>query len=109
MRQVPSLDDAPTDRPGRSIKFFVRVAAIAAFAVPAIPLQWVFVRLALPFRSSFPVLFHRHICAVLGIRLIVRGEPSGQRPLMIVANHVSWLDIIVLSAVLPVCSSPYPT
>ncbi|WP_394789168.1 lysophospholipid acyltransferase family protein [Rhodoferax sp.] len=35
---------------------------------------------------------------VFGIRLQVRGTPPGQGPLLLVANHISWLDIAVIHA-----------
>jgi 1-acyl-sn-glycerol-3-phosphate acyltransferase len=35
---------------------------------------------------------------VLGIGLQVRGEPPVRGPLLIVCNHISWLDILVLHA-----------
>lgn len=40
------------------------------------------------------------LLALLGIGLHSRGEPQGG-PVMIVANHVSWLDIVALNAVHP--------
>lgn len=39
---------------------------------------------------------------ILGVRVRIHGELSHARPLMIVANHVSWLDIFTLNAVSPV-------
>lgn len=39
---------------------------------------------------------------LLAVRLHVHGEPERLRPLMLVANHVSWLDIASINAVLPV-------
>ena len=33
-----------------------------------------------------------------GIRLVVQGQPAVQGPVMLVANHISWLDIPVLHA-----------
>jgi 1-acyl-sn-glycerol-3-phosphate acyltransferase len=39
---------------------------------------------------------------ILGVRMHVHGTPARVRPLMLVANHVSWLDIFALNAVLPV-------
>ena len=39
--------------------------------------------------------------ALLGLRISVRGFPSSSRPLIVVANHTSWLDIIVISSFLP--------
>jgi 1-acyl-sn-glycerol-3-phosphate acyltransferase len=37
----------------------------------------------------------------LGVRLQVDGELLAARPLMLVANHVSWLDIFAINAVQP--------
>jgi lyso-ornithine lipid O-acyltransferase len=76
--------------------------AIAAITVALIPAQWLSVRLRLPARRAIPVLYHRAICALLGVRITTLGARVSQRPLLIVANHVSWLDIPVLTAVSPV-------
>lgn len=44
------------------------------------------------------------LLAILAVKLDVTGAPPlpGDAPLMIVANHISWLDIIAINAVLPV-------
>lgn len=44
------------------------------------------------------------LLAMLGVRLHVHGDrPHGQaQPVMLVANHVSWLDIYAINAVQPV-------
>lgn len=42
------------------------------------------------------------LLAILAVRLHVHGAPHDARPLMVVANHVSWLDIASINAVLPV-------
>lgn len=42
---------------------------------------------------------------ILGVRVHVHGEPPRRTPgrtVMLVANHVSWLDIVVINSVLPV-------
>jgi 1-acyl-sn-glycerol-3-phosphate acyltransferase len=36
--------------------------------------------------------------ALLGVRLEVRGEPPATGPVLLVANHISWLDILVMHA-----------
>ncbi|WP_421696668.1 lysophospholipid acyltransferase family protein [Aestuariivirga sp.] len=46
--------------------------------------------------------YHRLVCRTLGIRLDIVGKAPKRGPLLIVSNHVSWLDIVVLSAVAPV-------
>ena len=40
---------------------------------------------------------------ILNVRLFLHGMPPvyGVRPLMLVANHVSWLDILAINAVVP--------
>ena len=40
----------------------------------------------------------RGMLQVLGIGLQVRGSPPVRGPLMLVANHISWLDILVMHA-----------
>lgn len=53
------------------------------------------------FAGVFPVLFHRCVLFFFGVRLKVEGTLARERPLLLVSNHVSWLDIVVLSAVAP--------
>jgi len=49
-----------------------------------------------------PILFHRTACAVIGVRITQVGERTRETPVLLLSNHVSWLDIIVLGAVAPV-------
>ncbi|MEN9384961.1 MAG: hypothetical protein RL323_2104 [Pseudomonadota bacterium] len=43
----------------------------------------------------------RRVLGHMGVALDVRGEPAPQGPLLVVCNHLSWLDILVLNAVRP--------
>ena len=38
------------------------------------------------------------LLARMAIKLIVKGEPPAQGPVMLAANHISWLDILVMRA-----------
>ncbi|MDB5943142.1 MAG: plsC [Ramlibacter sp.] len=40
----------------------------------------------------------RRMLRALGIRLELRGAPPAAGPLLLVANHISWLDILVMHA-----------
>lgn len=40
----------------------------------------------------------RRMLALLGIALQVRGQPPLRGPVLLVSNHISWLDILVLHA-----------
>lgn len=79
----------------------VRAAAILlAFLLATlvlIPWQQSAVRLGLRRRKSFPHRYHRFLCRLFGIRVSVRGLPT-PRGVLMVANHTSYFDIIVLSA-----------
>jgi 1-acyl-sn-glycerol-3-phosphate acyltransferase len=48
-----------------------------------------------------PVLFQRLLCAGLGVTVRRHGELSAEGRRLIVANHVSWLDIPVLASLAP--------
>lgn len=74
----------------------------SALTLPLMPLQllllWIFPRAA----RILPMHYHRIVCRILGIRVEVIGDAPRRGPLLIASNHVSWLDIVVLSAVAPV-------
>lgn len=40
----------------------------------------------------------QQLLALWGIHLVVRGVPAPAGPVLLVANHISWLDIVVLHA-----------
>lgn len=83
-----------------------RIAGVAvvvtAVTLALLPLQWVAVTWRLPLRRRIPVLYHRMLCALLGVRVRVVGARHAGVPLLIVSNHVSWLDICVLTSRVPV-------
>ncbi len=81
--------------------YFV-IAAIGAITLALLPFQAVAVAFELPLRRRIPSFYHRMVCAILGVRIRVRGQRMHEHPLLIVANHSSWLDIPVITAVAPV-------
>ena len=73
-----------------------------AFTVPLMPLQALFVT-AWPWAARrFPHWYHRQVCRLIGVRLHIEGAVAQDRPVLLISNHTSWLDIPVLSAVAPV-------
>jgi 1-acyl-sn-glycerol-3-phosphate acyltransferase len=77
-------------------------AAVGVVTLVLIPFQWIAVTFRLPARRRIPVFYHRIVCALLDVRVTVVGTRLEERPLLIVSNHVSWLDISVISSVTPV-------
>jgi lyso-ornithine lipid O-acyltransferase len=86
----------------RSVRAFLVLVTFFAFTVPLMPLQLLFVRTGSRFARTFPHWYHRQVCQIVGVRLNVDGEIARSQGVLIVSNHVSWLDITVLSAVAPV-------
>jgi lyso-ornithine lipid O-acyltransferase len=76
--------------------------AFAALTLLLIPFQWASVALQLPLRRKIPVIYHRMLCALLRVRIRQVGERAQAAPLLSAANHVSWLDIPVLTSIAPV-------
>ncbi|MEO1066289.1 MAG: lysophospholipid acyltransferase family protein [Pseudomonadota bacterium] len=65
----------------------------------AAPVQALLVALRLPLRRVLPQIWHKWACSIIGLRMVTAGKISDKRPLLLVANHVSWLDILALSRV----------
>jgi 1-acyl-sn-glycerol-3-phosphate acyltransferase len=64
-----------------------------------IPWQETAVRFKLKRRKTFPRRYHRFLCRLFGIRVTVLGRPIQSRGVLMVANHSSYFDILVFSAV----------
>jgi 1-acyl-sn-glycerol-3-phosphate acyltransferase len=77
-----------------------RLVAYAGVTAALMPVQLLAVSLHWPLRKSLPLWYHRRTCRILGIRIEKRGRPSHRHPTLFVANHVSYLDIEVLGALL---------
>src|ERR1700730_16791329 len=67
------------------------------------PLQWLALRRRWPLRLWLPVALARTLAALVRLEVVVDRARPPQGPRLIVANHVSWLDIVVLCSVEPVC------
>jgi len=84
---------------------YLRVAAtvimLAAVTFILMPLQSLAIRRNWPIAARLPWYWQRIACRVTGIRVRVDGMPADP-PLMIAANHISWVDISILGSVLPV-------
>ncbi len=86
----------------KNVRAFLVLATFFALTVPLMPLQLLLVRTGSRFARTFPHWYHRQVCKIVGVRLIVDGEIAQSGGVLVVSNHVSWLDITVLSALAPV-------
>lgn len=53
-----------------------------------------------PAAYTIPQIWHRGICRIFGLRVVVTGTPLHDRQTLFVANHVSYLDIPVMGSIL---------
>ena len=67
------------------------------------PIQFLLILVKSNLRFFLPLIFHKFLLKILGIRLSIKGRPSERKPLILIGNHCSYLDIIILGSVLPVC------
>lgn len=84
---------------------FIRAAlvlfAILLLSIAVILPQWIFGRLWPSAARRLPSTFFRTVARIMNLKVLTRGEPLADRACLYVSNHVSWLDIIVLSCVTP--------
>jgi 1-acyl-sn-glycerol-3-phosphate acyltransferase len=86
----------------RRLRAFLVLGAFFAFTLPLMPLQLLFLRTGSRYARTFPHWYHRQVCKIVGVRLNIEGEVAEEQGVLLISNHVSWLDITVLSAVAPV-------
>lgn len=65
---------------------------------PLALIQALGLRFGWPVAYTLPRAYHRFMCALLNVRIDRIGAPISPGPCLIAANHVSWLDIPVLSS-----------
>jgi lyso-ornithine lipid O-acyltransferase len=76
--------------------------AFVALTLTLLPFQLIAILFDLRLQRSIPHLYHRILCALIGVRIREVGMRSSASPVLILSNHVSWLDITVISALSPV-------
>ncbi|MCR9257884.1 MAG: 1-acyl-sn-glycerol-3-phosphate acyltransferase [Alphaproteobacteria bacterium] len=108
--------NAPTERPepaeladdpsitGRTISSnpilaFTRLMSYLALTGVMAPMQATALVLRIPLSKTLPRIYHRICCRILGFKIVIRGRRIKKGPVLFVSNHVSYLDISVLAAV----------
>jgi 1-acyl-sn-glycerol-3-phosphate acyltransferase len=66
------------------------------------PVQALLLKISPSAARRFPNWYHKNVCRILGITLEIDGAVVEDKPVLLVCNHTSWLDISVLSALAPV-------
>ena len=82
----------------RALAFVLTLAGAFIFLVP---LQALARRRGWPIQHAVQTRFCRVVCAVIGVKVAARGALPSRAPRLVVANHVSWTDIIALASLYP--------
>lgn len=80
----------------RLLLYFGLTAGLLPVQATAVALGW---RLA----ERLPQFYHRLCVRIMGFNVVIRGQRLRERPVLFVCNHISYLDITVLGAVIPGC------
>lgn len=87
---------------GSPLRGAFRLLSYLLLTLVLLPIHLLAVALRIkPVVRWMPVIYHRMVCVILGIRVRVYGARSAVTPTLYVCNHVSYLDIEVLGGLIP--------
>lgn len=92
-----------TERPFQRLGAAKGVSGAVAAAGVVVPAMLAVRSVSEVTSRRFPPVFHRLVSRAFGVRTRVVGVPASGGVLY-VANHISWMDIPMMAARLPVCS-----
>ena len=92
----------PGSRGVNNLRFAVAMTALAPVLLVGGAVRYLALRARCGMGAGVTVLFHKILCAALGVRVRAFGHLPRARTALIAANHVSWLDIPVLGSLQPV-------
>jgi len=77
------------------------MAIYLAWTLLLMPVQAIGLVLQRSWVAQLPRFYHRRCCRILGLDVRQIGELAAMRPVLLVANHVSYADITVLGSLVP--------
>jgi len=88
------------ERMGSTTLRLWRLTIYLAFTLLLMPVQAIGLILRQRWVATFPRFYHRSCCRILGLRVRRIGRATAVRPVLFAANHVSYLDITILSSLI---------
>ena len=86
-----------------SFKLALVLLLLVLVTILVAPFQYIFRLFDLDISRKLPQWWHRTILAIMGVRVNIHGKFSDAHPLLLVCNHVSWVDILVMGSVKEIC------
>ena len=83
----------------RSVIAVIKLSLFACFTPPMMLMQILILKFNLGNKTWVPQFYNATVCRLIGIRI----SSHGHLPVtgLIVSNHISWKDILVLNAIIP--------
>ncbi len=78
----------------------MRLLAIVVMSVPVISLQAIMVKVSKRHWWHFAGMWHRNVCRIVGLEVRLIGLERQRGATLYAANHISWIDILVLGGYL---------
>lgn len=82
------------------IRFYFVIFVLGIITALLVPVQWLALKFNLGISRKIPMIWHKIATSLVGVRIRVTGNIPTKRPMMIVSNHISWMDIPVLGSVM---------
>jgi len=83
----------------QTLRAYTIVVVFLTVTLVLIPYQAFNLRFDRRAKKTFPWRYHRFMAKLFGIRIATVGQSAIDEGVLIVANHTSWIDIIVFSAI----------
>ncbi len=82
-------------------KALLKASVFLVWSLILVPFQCV-VLIAFPLKYTYilPCLWHKGICYLFGIKVLIEGTPTKNEKVIFVSNHLSYLDIPVIGSLL---------
>ncbi len=87
----------------RAIRLVITLVVMLVATLILAPAQLVLRRFLPDYAGIIPRWWHRLFLALIGVRVHVHGAFSNAHPLLLVCNHISWMDILVMGSVHDLC------
>lgn len=83
------------------LRFYYVVACFMIMTSVLIGVLWCIEKLKLPGRRAIGAFYFRRLSGLLRVRVRVVGAPATGKPVLVLSNHVSWLDIPTIGSIMP--------
>ncbi|MDH3196287.1 MAG: 1-acyl-sn-glycerol-3-phosphate acyltransferase, partial [Hyphomicrobiales bacterium] len=84
-----------------TVRFSITILLATLSLLALLPFHFIAIAFRGPNAGAVTMRWHRFVLALMGIKVTVHGAPAPERPLLLLSNHMSWLDIPVLASRTP--------